>query len=241
MPQTPESPDQSVEAAMLSLKKIALDAEYQVYINESGPLTLDQLPSDSNMSDYVLDKIFDANKHVGWPNYIDDNPVSKPRQFHTDVEFLHALRPHGEDGPEHVVSSFFYSVLLVDPFDTPRVTTAKERLHANMYNGLPFVLRANAAFPELFDSLRTTLTDITIEYDDAEEDDLIYEELLKEKNKPVLTGMRMAYGLMTRLVKQDDIVRHRRIIQSQGVVFHQNKITDSGVDPESLVLYGNMF
>lgn len=200
---TPEKNSEKLENAHLTLKRVVASPEIEVMVGERGPLTLDQLSPRIRTSE-AMQAVLRA---YGWPSYREDSGLTPVTTYSTDLNFLQSLRPVREGDHSHVASSTFFQMLRISPCELP--IDRQEVLSGpggafTMFKIYPFLHRAYAAEPELFDNLRIVLDDIHDKHRKIADDDHIYDFLTKPDNAYILAAIHDAYRIMGRLFKRDD-------------------------------------
>lgn len=191
--------DDKYPEARESLRNAVNSLDYLEYAVHEGPLQISQLPGSTRTKPEIQQVIA---KH-GWPNLREDSLIEPVQTFDTDKEFIDSLRPIDEYGTQKLISSYFFSMLLVAPHnraDSPYVT-------APIVGEMPVVHRAYAIAPDLFESLRVVLEEFKKRYRDiqpVDDEDRIYEAIMNEENAEIPQAMHMAYRILGRLLKSTD-------------------------------------
>lgn len=144
-----------------------------------------------------------------WPTYRDDADLIPVTVYHTDLDFLQSLRPIRGGDHSFIASSMFFQMLRLTPCTLPIDRQEVFTGYAGAYSMLrtyPFLHRAYAAVPELFDNLRVILDDIHDKYDKIDDIDHIYNFLTQPENSYIIAAMHDAYRIMGRLFKKEDPV-----------------------------------
>lgn len=183
------------------LREAVNNLDYMEYAVHEGPLQISQLAANAR-TDPEAQRVI---AEYGWPSLQEDSIIEPVQTFKTDKEFIDSLRPEDEFGTQKLISSNFHTLLMVA---SPHNKAASDYITAPALGELPVVHRAYAVAPELFESLRIVLGEFKTRYRDprpVDDDDRIYEAIMREENGDISQAMHMAYRILGRLLKVSDL------------------------------------
>ena len=229
---------EALENAHLALRRIVVSPDIEVIVGEQGPLTLDQLPPDIRTSE-TMQGVLSA---YGWPTYREDTGLKPVTIYDSDIDFLQSLRPMRGGDHSFVVSSTFFQMLRISPCELPIDQQAVLSGHHNaytMFSIYPFLHRAYAAVPELFDNLRIVLDDIQDKYRKIADDDHVYDFLMMPDNTYIVAAIHDAYRIMGRLFKKDDPILTQQAYKIISPDFPDSMPAPAPI-PEDVLRYGDV-
>ena len=183
------------------LREAVNNLDYMEYAVHEGPLQISQLAAGARADPEVQRVIAE----YGWPSLIEDSLIEPVQTFATDKEFIDSLRPINEFGPQKLISSQLFTMLRVA---SPHNQANSDYLTASTLGEMPVVHRAYAIAPELFENLRVVLGEFKTRYRDprpVDDEDRIYEAIMREENGDISQAMHMAYRILARLLKVSDV------------------------------------
>lgn len=192
--------DDNYPQAREALREAVNNLDYMEYALHEGPLQISQLVA-SARKDPEVERVI---AEYGWPSLREDSIIEPVQAFSTDKEFIDSLRPDGEFGRQMLISSDFSTLLLVA---SPDNRAASHYITASELGKLPVIHRAYAVAPDLFESLRVVLGEFKTRYSyprPVDDEDRIYDAIVREENGDISQAMHMAYRILGRLLKVSD-------------------------------------
>ena len=176
----------------------------QIVADQDTPLTLKELPhvrQGAKLSWTVFDSK-EVARLVGWPTRhtwagkpsvrFDSGDVGDMEFFEKAVE-----KTEAKDGEFYGLNNF-WAILHTRPyaFDGKPPASTLQMAYAPM----PALIRAWAAFPEFMEALQCDLSEVGVMYQMHD----VLTEQIEEEEPHVLRASRLAYGLLSRLIRGDD-------------------------------------
>lgn len=164
---------------------------YISYASETGPLTLDDVPTHLRVSDQ-FDEVLD---HFGWPSEADTD-IEPVWHFDDDQQFLDAFAAREA---EFVHLNNFVAWIGQQPtYDSFHYGAPMEQMYARS----PALHRLHAAAPDLAEAVRVLVADIRSRVGTHTAE--MKQELMLDTNSDLLTAARMTYHIAGRLFTRND-------------------------------------
>jgi len=189
--------DPAYAEARRTLHSSVENIDYLAYAVGKGPLLLSEIDPSLRQNDAFQETI----GAYGWPSAMEDGIIEPTKDYGSSRDFLVSMKPVDVHGPRHITSDHFLTLV-----SQPVIRTFSEARTGNGFYGiLPYLHRGHAVAPDLFDSLQKSLQKLYERYAIISYQDEMYTELLKDQNADVVEAMYMAYHILGRLIKVNDL------------------------------------